>query len=205
MITSSMLARQITALRALAEELTPSLRYSCGLFGSPKKLNPHKISNFQTLFAKHPGCGVSLRHPCVLCVSAISLLVDFLTLCFHNLTNPFSRNPFPFTSMQNPGVWGRVPHFRSNVCQGMGLRNRGQMGSGSKKGKISARTKLMKIFSPFNAVYRHSMRRNTIQRKVWSHIANSGTLDVESLGGSALLFHLWVHLRPGRHILTSGN
>src|SRR5258708_1335552 len=24
------------------------------------------------------------------------------TLCFHNLTNPFSRKPFPFTSIQNP-------------------------------------------------------------------------------------------------------
>jgi hypothetical protein len=64
----------------------------------------------------------------------------------------------------------------------MGLRNRGQMGSASKKGKLSAKTKLMKIFAPFNAVYRHSMHRNTIQRKVWSRIANSGRLDAELLG-----------------------
>src|SRR6266404_4759114 len=30
--------------------------------------------------------------------------------------------------------------------------------------------------SPFNAVFRHSMRGNTVQRKVWSHAANSGKL-----------------------------
>src|SRR6202048_530513 len=29
-----------------------------------------------------------------------------LSLCFHHLTNPFSRNPFPFTSIQNPGGVG---------------------------------------------------------------------------------------------------
>jgi len=36
--------------------------------------------------------------------------------------------------------------------------------------------------SPFNAVYRHSMRGNTVRRKVWSHTANSGRLDAELLG-----------------------
>ncbi len=30
--------------------------------------------------------------------------------------------------------------------------------------------------SPFNAVFRHSMHGNTVQRKVWSHAANSGKL-----------------------------
>jgi len=30
--------------------------------------------------------------------------------------------------------------------------------------------------SPFNAVFRHSMHGNTIQRKVWSRTANSGKL-----------------------------
>src|SRR6267378_1226668 len=29
--------------------------------------------------------------------------IDFYTLCFHGLTNPFSSNPFPFTSIQNGG------------------------------------------------------------------------------------------------------
>src|SRR4029077_1052873 len=106
MITLLMLARQITALPPLSHKLTPSPRYSCGLFGTSKKLNSHKISNFQTLLAKPPGYGVSLRHPCILGVPAVSVLVDFLTSCFHNLINPSPRNPFPFTSMQNPGSVG---------------------------------------------------------------------------------------------------
>src|SRR5882757_532946 len=60
--------------------------------------------------------------------------------------------------------------------------------------------------SPFNAVYRHSMHGNTVRRKVWSHTANSGRLDAETFGGSALLFHCWLHLRPaGRHNLTICN
>lgn len=52
--------------------------------------------------------------------------------------------------------------------------------------------------SPFNAVYPHSMHRNTIQRKVWSRKANSGRLDAESIWGLRALFCLWVHLRPER-------
>jgi hypothetical protein len=60
--------------------------------------------------------------------------------------------------------------------------------------------------SPFNAVYRHSMHGNTVRRKVWSHTANSGRLDTETFGGSAQLFHRWLHLRmAGRHKLTSNN
>src|ERR1700732_2371716 len=36
-------------------------------------------------------------------------------LCFHNLTNPFSRKSFPFTSIQNPGG---VPYccFLAALC-----------------------------------------------------------------------------------------
>src|SRR6266403_6236180 len=65
---------------------------------------------------------------------------------------------------------------------------------------------LRRLPSPFNAVYRHSMHGNTVRRKVWSHTANSGRLDAETFGGSALLFHCWLHLRPaGRHNLTSSN
>jgi hypothetical protein len=30
----------------------------------------------------------------------------FFALCFHTVTNPFSRNPFRFTSIQNPGGRG---------------------------------------------------------------------------------------------------
>src|SRR5437899_3505239 len=29
---------------------------------------------------------------------------------------------------------------------------------------------------PFNALFRHSMHRNTVRRKVWSHTVNSGKL-----------------------------
>src|SRR5258705_8416815 len=65
---------------------------------------------------------------------------------------------------------------------------------------------LRRLPFPFNAVYRHSMHGNTVRRKVWSHTANSGRLDAETFGGSALLFHCWLHLRPaGRHNLTICN
>ena len=40
-----------------------------------------------------------------------STLIDLQVLYFHTLTNPFSRNPFPFTSIQNPGVAGRCISF----------------------------------------------------------------------------------------------
>ncbi|SRR6266404_2475178 len=33
--------------------------------------------------------------------------IDLQVLSFHTLTNPFSRNPFPFSSIQNPGGWRR--------------------------------------------------------------------------------------------------
>jgi hypothetical protein len=73
-------------------------------------------------------------------------------------------------------------------------------------GKNNLNGKSSISLSPFNAVYRHSMHGNTVRRKVWSHTANSGRLDVETFGGSAHLFHCWLHLRPaGRHNLTSNN
>ncbi len=44
---------------------------------------------------------------------------NWFVLCFHKLTNPFSRNPFLFTSIQNPrGVTlQRIPRS-SNLCAG---------------------------------------------------------------------------------------
>ncbi len=36
-----------------------------------------------------------------------STLIDLQVLYFHPSTNPFSCNPFPFTSIQNPGGWRR--------------------------------------------------------------------------------------------------
>ena len=51
-------------------------------------------------------------------VLATSIL---FALCFHELANPFSRNSFPFTSIQNPrGVGSRVPLmlslYLSSLC-----------------------------------------------------------------------------------------
>jgi hypothetical protein len=84
-------------------ELLNSLSiYSCQLFVAAKKPNSFAIKQIQTLCTKHPGWGIPLRQLRVLCVSALSLLVDSLILCFHGVTNPFFRNSFIFTSMQNP-------------------------------------------------------------------------------------------------------
>ena len=38
-----------------------------------------------------------------------STVIDLQALYFHTLTNPFPRNPFPFTSIQNPGGWDDAP------------------------------------------------------------------------------------------------
>ena len=54
-ITYCMLPRQPTPTLHSPAKLNPSLSHSCGLFCAPKKVNSHQISNFQTLFAKHPG------------------------------------------------------------------------------------------------------------------------------------------------------
>src|SRR5713226_6413823 len=38
------------------------------------------------------------------------------SLCFHKLTNPFSRNSLVFTSIQNPRSGGRAPAVRVSFC-----------------------------------------------------------------------------------------
>src|SRR5207245_5825868 len=87
------------------------------------------FNNLRTLFAKHRGCGVPLRHlralracPFFRRASALSLAFfwgPFVfihlqipprrasicnILCFHALTNPFFHNFFVFTSIQNARV-----------------------------------------------------------------------------------------------------
>src|SRR6266478_9068568 len=52
-----MLPRQLTLPPHPPAKLTPSLSHSCSLLCASKKVNPHQISNFQPLFAKHPGWG----------------------------------------------------------------------------------------------------------------------------------------------------
>ena len=58
MITSVMLARQITVPRNSPTKLTPLLRYSCKLFGATENVNSFSIKQIRTLSAKHPGWGV---------------------------------------------------------------------------------------------------------------------------------------------------
>ena len=64
---------------------------------------------------------LSLRRLRVLCVSALSIAVDLLALCFHILTNPFSRNLFRFTSIQIPRGCGGY-HFSFTLGMAAFLR-----------------------------------------------------------------------------------
>jgi hypothetical protein len=111
-----MLPRQITYLRppdqanSFVPTLLRPLELSCRSFCNSDPLFSIPCS----LFSQNTrGMGASLRRLFPLSVSlptaskgALSPPIDFLTLCFHSLTNPFSRNSFPFKSIQNPGVWG---------------------------------------------------------------------------------------------------
>src|ERR1700730_5101869 len=62
-----MLARRITFLRTLRTKLNHLVTYCCRLFVALEKVKSYRISNFQTLFAKHPGVGGGTHHrytPC---------------------------------------------------------------------------------------------------------------------------------------------
>jgi hypothetical protein len=92
-------------------------------------------------FAKTPGVWVPLRHLRVLCAPALSFsprvvskgslsLIDFLTLCFHNLANCFSRNSFRLiTICVAPCLWGLHSLYNpvfsaSSACPGrVGVAN----------------------------------------------------------------------------------
>jgi hypothetical protein len=100
MITSVMLARQMSLPRPLATKLTPFLRYSCRLFVAPKKVNSFVIKQIQTLSQKYPGWGYLRASPKTLHPYVSTHFIDFLLLCFYRLTNPFSRNSRVFTSIQ---------------------------------------------------------------------------------------------------------
>jgi len=44
--------------------------------------------------------------------------IDFLILCFHPLTKPFSSNPFPFTSIRNGGCgFSAISRFKLSDAQ----------------------------------------------------------------------------------------
>ena len=107
-----------------------SLPDSFSLFALFSTLASFVFNNLRTLFPKHRGCGVPLRHlralrarpffrrasalPFAFILSPLyfhqltnpsSSRIDLQHLCFHSFTNPFFRNLFVFTSIQNPGVW----------------------------------------------------------------------------------------------------
>ncbi len=66
------------------------------------------FQSFGASFHKTPGVGYLARASALCVDSALSApqrchsLSNLPVLCFHTLTNPFSRNSFLFTSMQNP-------------------------------------------------------------------------------------------------------
>ena len=95
-----MLAEQITSPSIDRAQLTPFPTHSSELFVATKNVNSFGISQIHTLAPKHPGYGVpdpkTIRPAGVLSA-----------LCFHGLTNSFSRNIFPFMLIQiAPPGWG---------------------------------------------------------------------------------------------------
>src|ERR1700686_2482081 len=99
MITYVMLARQITFPCTFSPKLTPLLRYSCKLLVALANINPFKIKQIRTLYAKYQGWVYPARSVSGFCLS----LFDFLVLCFHNLTNCFPRKLFVFTTIRVAG------------------------------------------------------------------------------------------------------
>ena len=53
-----------------------------------------------------------------------STLIDLQVLYFHTLTNPFPRNSFRFTSIQNPGGVGTMRLLQLRVLRASALKNR---------------------------------------------------------------------------------
>jgi hypothetical protein len=147
-----MLARQVISTAAFPIKLTPLLRHSCRLFVAPKKVNSFGIRQIETLFAKHPGCGV----PSTGSSWASALLLSiFIALCFHNLTKPFSRNSHVFTSIQNPrGVtlypvakfMGHIPESEIFLCAPCALCGEIPMFAGFKLFAASAHSDALPFF-----------------------------------------------------------
>jgi hypothetical protein len=143
-----MLPRQLTLPPRLPAKLNPSPSHSCKIFCGPKRVNFHQISNFQTLFAKHPGRGAQRpphpisRVPAIACstqrlypprpqpvahtsrrhwgVPPQSLLTAFLIICL-----AFCSLFFPFRSFaQQRHVPDHVPPKRSSqIHDGFGINS----------------------------------------------------------------------------------
>src|SRR5882724_1322636 len=73
----------------------PPLELSCLSFSASSRL----FSVACSLFAQNAGVGIP-SHTVIRCLRQ---QIDLLALCFQLLANPFSRNPFVCTSIQNPG------------------------------------------------------------------------------------------------------
>ena len=99
-----MLAERITSPRTDRTQLTPFPTHSSELFVVSQNVNSLRIRQIRTHALKHPGYGYPERLYDANRVGIPAPLIDFHTLCFHGLTNPFSSNPFPFTSIQNGGA-----------------------------------------------------------------------------------------------------
>jgi hypothetical protein len=165
MITYGMLARQIIlprhspGLNSFAPILLPPLEISCLSFCSAFPLFSTACSLF---FQNTRGGGYLVRFVLVSASALRSLRLRVIVslrslspLCFHNLTNCLSRNSLLFTSMQ--------------IARGVGAQIQ-------EKNPWQTRVPLRPL-SPFNAVFRHSMHGNTVQRNVWCRKAKFGRLD----------------------------
>ena len=103
MIPSRMLPRQLTLPPHPPAKLTPSLSHSCKLLCAPQKANSLQISNFQTLFAKHPGWGYPSED--VRCTEAQKC--RSVSPLFATLTHSVSRKSFAchsYASTRDGGV-----------------------------------------------------------------------------------------------------
>ena len=78
-------------------------------------------SSYSLLTIDHPlsplSCFHSLTNPS-------STVIDLQVPYFHTLTNPFSPNPFPVISMQNPGGVGDMRLLQLCVLCASALKNR---------------------------------------------------------------------------------
>jgi hypothetical protein len=103
MVTYAMLAGQITLLDALPTKLTPLLRYACGVFAAPKKVNSFAIKQIQPLFQEHRVrgylCDGQRTLPPAL---SFSFVKSFICRSYAD----FAANPFIYRTYANrPGVW----------------------------------------------------------------------------------------------------
>jgi hypothetical protein len=112
MIICLMLARQVTILDSLPTKLTPLLRYSCKLLVALAKVKSFAIKQIRTLCAKYRGWGVSVPFD-VRTFKTFRRSDAFLSaLCFHDVTNPFSRLPAHLVLMYLQIPWRANPFSR---------------------------------------------------------------------------------------------